>query len=167
MSNPNPITDKLKPWKPGETGNPKGRPKGVANSKTRLLRLLEITQDLQNPITGSIEGFTVLEQLDLAQIIKAKKGDTKAYDSILDRLEGKPQQKMSFATENTSELLDTIEQSDYGQLGQEAEKQMVALDAPVQDKEQAGPASNIQTELSPTPAPIPAGSPPLQPRVES
>lgn len=43
-------------------------------------------------------------------------------------------------------VLDDIE-SDYNDVRQQAEKQMVAIDAPVQDKEQAGPASNVSAEL--------------------
>lgn len=77
-------------FKPGVSGNPAGKPKGVPHSKTRLLRLLELTENLKNPVTGEIEGFTIAEQLDLQQIIKARKGDTKAYTVIMDRLEGKP-----------------------------------------------------------------------------
>lgn len=40
-------------------------------------------------------------------------------------------------------ILDNLEQTDYGELGQEAKKQMVAHDAPVQDQGQKGPNSNI------------------------
>lgn len=66
--------------------------KGIPHSKTRLRRLLELTEQLKNPVTGVVEGFTVAEQLDLQQIIKARKGDTKAYTVIMDRLEGKAPQ---------------------------------------------------------------------------
>jgi ribosome-binding protein aMBF1 (putative translation factor) len=83
----------------GETRNPNGKPKGVPHSKTRLKRLMELTENLTNPITKEIEGFTVAEQLDLAQIIKARKGDTRAYEAILDRLEGKPKQDVNMNME--------------------------------------------------------------------
>lgn len=43
-------------------------------------------------------------------------------------------------------ILDEIE-SNYANVGLEAQKQMVAIDAPVQDKKQAGPASNVSAEL--------------------
>ena len=69
-----------------------GPPKGVPHSKTRLKRLLQITENLTNPITKETEGFSVAEQLDLAQIVRAKKGDTRAYTALMDRLEGKPTQ---------------------------------------------------------------------------
>lgn len=79
--------------------------KGVPHSKTRLKRLLQITNNLENPITKEIEGFSVAEQMDLAQIMKAKDGDTKAYTAIMDRLEGKPAQTVIDIT--SDELADT------------------------------------------------------------
>lgn len=88
------VNDNLIPPVKGEVRNPKGRGKGVPNSKTRLKRLLELTEDLTNPITKEVEGFSVAEQMDLAQIVKARKGDTKAYNAILDRLEGRPKQEV-------------------------------------------------------------------------
>jgi len=94
--------DNLIPPVKGEIRNPKGRGKGVPNSKTRLLRLLELTEDLKNPVTGEMEGFTIAEQLDLQQIVKAQKGDTKAYTVIMDRLEGKPQQSVDVTTQGES-----------------------------------------------------------------
>ncbi len=57
----------------GVSGNPNGRPKGVQNSKTRLLRLLELVQKKRNPITGEEEDFTVLELMDMQMISKALK----------------------------------------------------------------------------------------------
>ena len=40
----------LIPAKKGEIRNPNGRPKGLPNSKTRLLRLLELVQKKKNQI---------------------------------------------------------------------------------------------------------------------
>ena len=82
----------LTPFKKGEVANPNGRPKGIPNSKTRLLRLLELVQVKTNPITGEKEEFTVAEQLDMMVLQKAFKGDLKAYQEILDRLEGRAKQ---------------------------------------------------------------------------
>ena len=82
----------LIPAQKGEVRNPKGRGKGVQNSKTRLLRLLELVQKRRNPITGEEEDFTVLELMDMQMISKALKGDQRAYEAVVDRLEGKPKQ---------------------------------------------------------------------------
>jgi hypothetical protein len=84
-----------KKFKPGESGNPDGRPKGVPNTKTRLQRLLKIVQDKKNPFTGEVEGFSVAEQMDMAMILNAVKGDSKSYQALIDRLEGKPKQQTS------------------------------------------------------------------------
>jgi len=82
----------LTPFPKGVSGNPAGKPKGIPNSKTRLLRLLELVQVKTNPITGEKEEFTVAEQLDMMVLQKAFKGDLKAYQEILDRLEGRAKQ---------------------------------------------------------------------------
>ena len=81
----------LTPFKVGNPGGP-GRPKGVPNSKTRLLRILELVQKKRNPVTGEDEEFSIAEQMDLQLIKKALNGDLKAYEILLDRLEGKPKQ---------------------------------------------------------------------------
>ena len=82
----------LTPFPKGVSGNPAGKPKGVEHSKTRLLRLLQLVQVKTNPITGEKEEFTVAEQLDLMVLQKAFKGDLRAYQEILDRLEGRAKQ---------------------------------------------------------------------------
>jgi hypothetical protein len=94
----------LKPFKKGQSGNPKGYPKGVPNSATRLKRLLELTQKKRNIATGEMEDFTVIEQMDMALIKKALGGDVIAYREILDRLEGKAKQTME-VTEKTIKVL--------------------------------------------------------------
>ena len=81
----------LTPFQKGNPGGP-GRPKGVPNSKTRLLRLLELVQVKTNPITGEKEEFTIAEQLDMVLINKALKGDLNAYKELFDRLEGRAKQ---------------------------------------------------------------------------
>lgn len=96
---PQPHGGAIKLAEKGDVLNPKGKPKGVPHSSTRLKRLLELTENLTNPVTHEVEGFSVAEQLDLAQILKARKGDTQAYNAILDRFEGKPQSKTDITTD--------------------------------------------------------------------
>ena len=82
----------LTPYPKGVSGNPAGKPKGVEHSKTRLLRLLQLVTKVRNPVTGEDEEFTIAEQLDMKIIAKAMKSDLKAYQEILDRLEGRAKQ---------------------------------------------------------------------------
>jgi Family of unknown function (DUF5681) len=82
----------LKPFPKGVSGNPAGKPKGTEHSKTRLKRILDLVQKKKNPITGQEEEFTVLELMDMQMIAKALRGDQKAYQEVIDRLEGKPKQ---------------------------------------------------------------------------
>lgn len=79
-------------FKPGQSGNPKGRPPGIPNARTRYLRLLTLTEKIKNPVTDEMEEFSIMEQLDMQIIAKARRGDISAYKEIMDRLEGKPQQ---------------------------------------------------------------------------
>ena len=79
-------------FKKGQSGNPNGRPKGTENSKTRLMRLFSLVQSKTNPVTGAKEEFSVLEQMDMALVAKALKGDVRAYNELMDRFEGKPEQ---------------------------------------------------------------------------
>jgi len=64
-------TSGLIPWKPGQSGNPRGRPK---NSVTTLLR--------ETPIEDRRAIATKLVEL-------AKNGDLKAIDMFVDRTDGK------------------------------------------------------------------------------
>jgi hypothetical protein len=81
----------------------------VQNSKTRLLRLLELVQKKKNPITGEEEEFTVLELMDMQMIAKALKGDQRAYEAVVDRLEGKPKQTTDITADIKGNVQITIE----------------------------------------------------------
>jgi hypothetical protein len=89
---PNKENIKKHEYKKGQSGNPNGRPKGTENSKTRLMRLFSLVQSKTNPVTGAKEEFSVLEQMDMALVAKALKGDVRAYNELMDRFEGKPEQ---------------------------------------------------------------------------
>lgn len=99
----------LKPFPKGVSGNPAGKPKGTQHSKTRLKRLLELVQVKKNPITGEDEEFTVLELMDMQMISKALRGDQKAYEAVVDRLEGKPKQSTDITADIKGNVQITIE----------------------------------------------------------
>jgi ferritin-like protein len=84
--------ENLKPFKKGQSGNPKGYQKGVPNAKTRLKNILSIIQKKENKLTQEVEDLSIAEQMDIAIIDKALQGDVKAYQEIFDRLDGKTTQ---------------------------------------------------------------------------
>ena len=98
------IYKDAKPFKPGQSGNPNGRPKGVPNAATRMKRFLELEINGKNPITKEDEQFTVAELMDLKIIAKAMNGDLSAWEKINDRLEGRPKQ----TTEHTGDITQNI-----------------------------------------------------------
>jgi hypothetical protein len=102
----------LIPAQKGEVRNPNGKPKGVLNSKTRLLRLLELVTRTKNPVTGEMEDFTIAEQLDMKIIAKAMKGDIRAYQEILDRLEGRAKQTTDLNANIQGSVQITIQQDE-------------------------------------------------------
>lgn len=106
------VTDKqlenLIPAKKGEVRNPNGRTAGIPNAKTRYKRLLELVTTKTNPVTGEEEEFTQIELMDIALFNKALKGDIRAYQEIMDRLEGKPSQSVDV----TSNGKDFFEQNE-------------------------------------------------------
>ena len=104
---PNP--ENLTPYPKGVSGNPAGKPKGTQHSKTRLLRLLDLVQKKRNPITGEEEDFTVLELMDMQMISKALRGDQRAYEAVVDRLEGKPKQTTDITADIKGNVQITIE----------------------------------------------------------
>ena len=77
---PNPIPNN-KPFKKGQSGNPKGRPK-LPDLKEAMAKVLGEEKD----------GNSALEAILKAQRMKAAKGDTRAAEFLLDRGYGKAKQ---------------------------------------------------------------------------
>ena len=69
-------------FKPGQSGNPSGRPKATP-----------ITDALRQALSDPAE----LSKFITAILKKAKKGDVKAFQAVADRLEGKPAQALNLA----------------------------------------------------------------------
>ena len=93
---PNP--ENVIPWKPGQSGNPKGKKKGTLHSRTIIAKWLAVKENIKNPITGKMENMTQYDAIVLAQLAKARNKDTIAFNALLDRSEGKPKQDIELST---------------------------------------------------------------------
>ena len=78
-------------FKPGESGNPAGRPKGTSVT-TILKKLLEQYLKGKNPLTGEDANLPTNELISLKLIAQALNGSERAIEMIQDRLEGKVKQ---------------------------------------------------------------------------
>ena len=81
-------------FKKGQSGNPKGRPKGRRNRSTIARELLELNQKLKNPLTGQDETMSQEYLMTLALIKKAREGDVSAYKALMDSGYGAPVQQI-------------------------------------------------------------------------
>lgn len=81
--------ENLIPFKKGESGNPAGRPVGTKNRSTIAKKWLETPEQFKNPITGEIEELTQEDIGTLALVKKARQGDVRAYESLMDSAYGK------------------------------------------------------------------------------
>jgi hypothetical protein len=79
----------------------KGRPKGVKNRSTIARYWLNIIEKTDNPITGNTESLSQEDLLTLAQIKKAREGDTSAYKALMDSTYGAPIQQIE---QNTTQI---------------------------------------------------------------
>tara|TARA_R100001463_G_scaffold134695_1_gene197134 strand:+ start:377 stop:718 length:342 start_codon:yes stop_codon:yes gene_type:complete len=86
--------ENLIPYQKGQSGNPKGRPKGSKNRSTVAKKWLQVEQDLKNPLTSEIETMSQEDLMTLALIKKAREGDTQAYQKLLDSAYGAPVQQV-------------------------------------------------------------------------
>lgn len=87
------------PWKKGQSGNPKGRPKGSRNRDTILREMLALTlkkkgadgnmADVEHPLDPSRKSITVEEGINAALVNRALKGEIRAIQEIQDTLYGK------------------------------------------------------------------------------
>lgn len=82
-------------FKPGQSGNPKGRPKGARNRSTIVRRWLETVSEGTNPVTGEFDpDMTVEDKMTAAIIQKALSGDSGAYARLMDSAYGRPEQQV-------------------------------------------------------------------------
>jgi hypothetical protein len=90
-----PIPPEHSKFKPGESGNPNGRPKGTRNRSTIAREWLEVQQSIKNPITGQNEILQQQDIMTLALIKKANEGDVNAFKELMDSAYGKLSQTLT------------------------------------------------------------------------
>ena len=90
-----PIPPEHSKFKPGESGNPNGRPKGTRNRSTIAREWLEVQQSIKNPITGQNEILQQHDIMTLALIKKANEGDVNAFKELMDSAYGKLSQTLT------------------------------------------------------------------------
>ena len=86
--------ENLIPYKKGQSGNPKGRPKGSKNRSSVAKKWLSVEQNQKNPLTNQDEDMSQEDLITLALIKKARKGDVQAYQKLLDSAYGAPVQQI-------------------------------------------------------------------------
>ena len=69
-------------FKPGQSGNPVGRPKASPNVQTELKRLL--AQKTKIKIGGSVQTVSASRAMCLALLQKAMSGDVRAFSKIVE-----------------------------------------------------------------------------------
>ena len=86
--------ENLKSWKKGQSGNPKGRPKGARNRSTIAKKWLEVEAKSINPISGQEETMSQEDMIYLALLRKARQGDVRASETILNSAYGQAKETL-------------------------------------------------------------------------
>lgn len=114
--------ENLKSYKKGQSGNPKGRPKGSKNRSTIAKYWLEVEQKLKNPLTNELEIMSQEDLMTLAQIRKAREGDVASYRALMDSCYGAPVQQIEQTQENydftnlsKEDIKELLKENDKGQ----------------------------------------------------
>jgi hypothetical protein len=103
--NPNSLKNLEKGMaKPGDVLNPTGKPLGTKDRSTILNKWLSVELELLNPVTKAKERGTVEDEVILALITKARKGDVSAVREILDSTYGKLTEKLQVNNYDFSKL---------------------------------------------------------------
>lgn len=103
------MSNNLKPaWKKGESGNPKGRPKGSLNRSTIVKKWLEANQKTKNPITSEDELLSQEDIITLAILKKARNGDVQAYKALMDSCYGTAKDTLDLNQEGNSVDFNTL-----------------------------------------------------------
>ena len=92
------------PWKPGESGNPKGKAVGTKSITTLIREALEEVVKLKDGTESVAKRLLVKRILDKA----IDKGDVRMIQMIWEQLDGRPNQKIDLIAELGEESRDSI-----------------------------------------------------------
>ena len=102
MANPENIKDYE--WKPGMSGNPKGRPKGSRNIATMLKELLETIDersggegDYGRPVANELVRIVFQKKKD--KFVHSESARLRALEQIMERIEGKANLPISVSSD--------------------------------------------------------------------
>ena len=96
--------ENLKPFKKGQSGNPKGRPKGSFSFKKTIYEEMEKT--FRTTVDGKRQTIEVGRGIIKAIALKAMKGDVRAAQFLQEVIEGKPISKHEI--EGSLSLMDEL-----------------------------------------------------------
>jgi len=105
-----PIThfgDKLKQWKPGESGNPKGRPPKNVSITSLVKEILE-----QEGAQGKTNAQLIAEAMVTLAKDPNKRGFVPALKEVLERIEGKVPDKHEIETGDISIVYKQVKKDD-------------------------------------------------------
>lgn len=108
-----PGSENLKSWKPGESGNPAGKPKGTRNRSTIVRELLEakafkkFTDQQKELIGDDHDPKTLADQMAAALALRALQGDPAAFKELMDSSYGKLTDKVQ--TDHTFNQMGRVE----------------------------------------------------------
>lgn len=97
-------TENLKPFKPGESGNPAGRPVGARSYATLYREALIKLAKANNKTAEELE-----EEILSKALVSARAGDYRFYKDLLDRLYGTAQNNVQISGELTKKIIEIDE----------------------------------------------------------
>lgn len=98
---------------PGESGNPNGRPKGIRNRSTiakqvmsmRVTPPAKVVEKLKELYPEMQDRFKAEEIATMQQMMKAMKGDTRAYQVLMDMAYEPHKQKQQLSGEEGTKII--------------------------------------------------------------
>lgn len=94
--------ENLKPFKPGQSGNPAGMKKGTRHLTTIVREILDTEIEVEE--NGEREKKSLADVIARKLIKKAMEGDIRAIQEIFDRTEGKAVQKIDQVNQDTIKI---------------------------------------------------------------